>query len=82
MRGHLPVVPSRWNKRKGMYSSRNGVKDALESMGYTQYRGAKKIDGKVVATPRFFSKAALGKAGEVYDCYYAKEEKRLAKLKL
>ena len=69
-------------KRKGMYSSRNGVKDALESMGYTQYRGAKKIDGKVVATPRFFSKAALGKAGEVYDYYYAEEEKRLAKLKL
>jgi hypothetical protein len=51
-------------------------------MGYTEYRGAKKIDGKVVPTPRFFSKAQLGNAGEQYDDYYDEEKEMRAKLKI
>tara|TARA_B110000093_G_C12782023_1_gene330935 strand:+ start:259 stop:702 length:444 start_codon:yes stop_codon:yes gene_type:complete len=67
---------------QGINFGRNGVKDAIESMGYTEYRGAKKIDGKVVPTPRFFSKAQLGNAGEQYDDYYDEEKEMRAKLKI
>jgi len=68
---------TRYLKLLGMNHGRNGVKDAIESLGYTEYRGARKIDGKKVSTTRFFTKAVLGKAGEQYDYYYSEVEGRL-----
>ena len=55
-----------------------GIAEALRSAGYEKYKGQRKIDGKVIPTPRFWAEVSLGldkmTATEIYEWHYSARE--------